>query len=230
MIDILKNKVREVARYCSTVSDIIYRRPSYSQEGEDRVLDRYFGKRGPGFYVDVGAHHPHRYSNTYIFYKRGWRGINIDAMPGSMRPFNRMRKRDINLEMGVGLTAITADFYVFNEPALNTFDENTANRYKNSGWDVREVVNVRIEPLRDILKMYLPTNTEIDFLTIDVEGNDLQVLQSNDWAQFRPRLVLVECLGSTLLDIGVQPTVAFLASVGYVPYAKTANTFVFIRS
>ncbi len=74
---------------------------SYSQEGEDMVLRRLFEQKTVGYYVDVGAHHPKRFSNTYYFYKRGWRGINIDAMPGSMKLFNKMRPRDINVEIPV---------------------------------------------------------------------------------------------------------------------------------
>lgn len=75
---------------------------SYSQEGEDMILSRIFGDKKNGFYVDVGAHHPFRFSNTYLFYKRGWLGINIDAMPGSMRLFDRFRKNDINIESAIG--------------------------------------------------------------------------------------------------------------------------------
>lgn len=75
---------------------------SYSQEGEDMILHRIFERQCKGFYVDIGAHHPFRFSNTYLFYKRGWSGINIDAMPGSMNIFNKFRNRDINLEYGIG--------------------------------------------------------------------------------------------------------------------------------
>jgi len=99
---------------------------SYSQEGEDLILLRIFEKKRIGFYVDVGAHHPFRFSNTYRFYLRGWRGINIDPMPGSMRLFNKFRKRDINLELAVGENEDTLIYYMFNEPALNTFDEGLA--------------------------------------------------------------------------------------------------------
>ena len=81
---------------------------SFAQEGEDRVLfsllfKLHGGKHiDNGFYVDVGAHHPYYLSNTYIFYRQGWRGLNIDAMPGSMALFEKNRPRDINLESGVG--------------------------------------------------------------------------------------------------------------------------------
>src|SRR5581483_8094739 len=70
----------------------------YSQEGEDLLLARLFDGQKKGFYVDVGAHHPFRFSNTYLLYLNGWRGINIDAMPGSMAAFRKLRPRDINIE------------------------------------------------------------------------------------------------------------------------------------
>ncbi|ETD27688.1 hypothetical protein [Helicobacter canis] len=81
-----------------------YMNPSYSIEGEDRIVRALlWQKHDKGFYVDVGAHHPFRFSNTYLFYTQGWSGINIDATPGSMKAFNKYRPRDINLEVGVGM-------------------------------------------------------------------------------------------------------------------------------
>ena len=74
---------------------------AYAQEGEDLILYRIFEQTPPGFYVDIGAHHPCCFSSTYLFYQRGWRGINIDAMPGSMDLFRRIRPRDINLESAI---------------------------------------------------------------------------------------------------------------------------------
>ena len=68
-----------------------WKRHSYSQEGEDLVLRKIFKKQDKGFYVDVGAHHPKRFSNTFLLYKKGWNGINIDATPGSMKLFNKFR-------------------------------------------------------------------------------------------------------------------------------------------
>lgn len=229
MIKALKRFIRNSAKRVSAGSELNYRRVSFSQEGEDLLLDRFFGFRGPGFYVDVGAHHPHRFSNTHLFYKRGWHGINIDAMPDSMEPFRRMRKRDINLEMGVGQDSAVAKFYVFNERALNTFDEATARSHNHPGWKIERIVDVQIEPLSQILSNNLPAGTAIDFFSIDVEGHDLQVLKSNDWTRFRPTMILVECLGKGLSEIQHNDTAQFLSTVGYIPYAKTVNTFFFIQ-
>lgn len=74
----------------------------YSQEGEDMVLRKIFKNQKKGFYVDIGAHHPKRFSNTHLLYKKGWKGINIDVTPGSIKLFNQLRPRDTNLELGVG--------------------------------------------------------------------------------------------------------------------------------
>ena len=90
---------------------------SYSLEGEDMILRRVFEWKMDGFYVDVGAHHPMRYSNTYFFYKRGWSGLNIDATPGSMRLFRKWRPRDINVELAIGKEHTVMRFFEFNDPA-----------------------------------------------------------------------------------------------------------------
>src|SRR3954464_9023248 len=97
---------------------IRYMVPAYSSEGEDLILKRIFDRKTNGVYIDVGAHHPFRVSNTYLFYKRNWTGINIDPMPGSQAIFNRYRPQDINLEMGVSATRQYLTYYIFNEPAL----------------------------------------------------------------------------------------------------------------
>jgi hypothetical protein len=229
MISSLKKAVRSLSNYLAPASEMRFRNTSYSQEGEDLVLDRFFGFRGPGFYVDVGAHHPHRFSNTHMFYRRGWRSINIDAMPGSMEMFRRMRPRDINLEIGVGGESSVAKFFAFNERALNTFDEAMARSYTQPEWRIEQVIDVRVEPLANILATNVPDGTDIDFFTVDVEGRDLTVLQSNDWSRFRPRVVLVECLGKGLAGLQESDTARYLMSMGYAPFAKTVNTFFFVR-
>ena len=108
-----------------------YALKSYSQEGEDMILRRLFEKQQTGFYVDVGAHHPKRFSNTYFFYKKGWRGINIDAMPDSMIPFNKIRPRDINIEKPVSDKKQVLTYYAFNEPALNGFSKELSDTRSN---------------------------------------------------------------------------------------------------
>lgn len=208
--------------------------PSYSQEGEDRVLSSLLFKLNggkhieSGFYVDVGAHHPYRYSNTLLFYRQGWHGINIDAMPGSMTLFQKQRPRDINLENGVGRKAETLKFFVFNEPALNTFDENLAKSRCNEDWHIKATVDVPVLPLAEILKKHIPKGQRLIFFSVDVEGFDLDVLQSNDWQEYRPEVVLVETLGLSFEDLASDPLAEYLHTLGYVVYSKTVNTTFFV--
>jgi FkbM family methyltransferase len=201
---------------------------SYSQEGEDLLLWRIFNGRERGFYVDVGAHHPRRFSNTYSFYRHGWTGINIEPSPDAIRAFARERKRDTNLQMGVAERAQTLAYYVFDEPALNTFDQGLMEwRLANTPYRVLRTIPVPVERLDAILGRYLPAGRRIDFLTVDVEGLDFAVLRSNDWRQFRPQCVLVEALDTSLEDVMRGALYQFVEGHGYELFAKTFNTLMF---
>ena len=203
---------------------------SWGQEGEDMILRKLFCDKKRGFYVDIGAHHPLRFSNTQYFYLQGWNGINVDALPGSMEVFQRMRKRDINLEMGVGEEEHWAEYYMFNDPALNGFSKEISN-IRDSQPDKYKIINtckVKILPLETILQKYLTSGQKIDFLSIDVEGMDLMVLRSNDWQIFRPRCVLVEILSANLQELVNHSIVNFMNQNGYYVYAKSGNTVFFV--
>ena len=200
---------------------------SYSQEGEDLIVRRVFDRRDGGFYVDVGAHHPVRFSNTYLFYRNGWRGINIDATPGSMRLFKKIRPRDINLELAISDVSKRLTLYMFNEPALNTFDASLARQRNQGMYRIIAEQQMTTKPLAEVLSSYLPEGLSPTFLTIDVEGLDLEVLHSNDWSRFRPEVVLLECLNSSLEDLPKRAEFLFMKDKGYCPFAKTLNTLIF---
>ena len=198
---------------------------SFAQEGEDCLLDRFFVGKPAGFYVDVGAHDPQRFSNTYRFYLRGWRGINVDPLPGTKRRFDRLRPRDTTLECGVSGRPGQLLYHQFAEPALNTFDDAVAKSRSTP-----PVATIRVDtlPLADILRRHLPPGQLIDFLSIDVEGLDLEVLTSNDWTAYRPTFVLAEVLRvDDLATLCRSPVVAFMDGCGYQPVARTLNTVFF---
>lgn len=205
-----------------------FSRLSFSQEGEDLLLMSFFQELSAGykgFYLDIGAHHPFRFSNTYAFYERGWSGINIDACPGSMKPFNEHRRRDINLEVAVGSGNKPLKFYCFNEPALNTLDKTIAeSRDGKNGYRITGTVDVEILSLEKILDKYLPPKQRIDFLTVDAEGVDFDILNSNDWTKYRPGFILVE----TVYSAGDRnPVQSLLLSQGYQIVGGTMRTSVY---
>lgn len=207
-----------------------YALKSYSQEGEDMILRRLFEGQKTGFYVDVGAHHPKRFSNTFFFYKKGWSGINIDAMPNCMKLFDKIRPRDINLEVPISDKKQKLKYYMFNEPALNGFLKDlTEKRDGKDNYKIISEKDMETSTLEKILEKYLPSGQEIDFMSIDVEGLDLQVLKSNNWKQFRPKFVLVEVLGCSISEIANSKEYKYLAGFGYEIFAKTVNTVIFRR-
>ena len=202
---------------------------SYSQEGEDMVLRRIFKNKSKGFYVDIGAHHPKRFSNTYYFYKLGWRGINIDATPGVMRAFNKIRPADINIEAPISSKRQTLTFYMFNEPALNGFSKLLSEQRNNTSqaYNITRTIDLDTFTLSEVLAKHLPEGQLIDFMSIDVEGLDLDVLLSNDWSRFRPKVVLVEILNGTLEELLNHEITKLLKSEGYWILSKTMNTVFF---
>jgi FkbM family methyltransferase len=207
-------------------------RLSYSQEGEDLVLARILGKLGStsGFFVDIGAHHPKRFSNTYYFYKRGWRGINVDALPGTKQLFQRMRSRDTTIECGVGSQEGVLRYFSFNEPALNTFSEEEAKKKDIAPYRIVNTLQIPVVTLKKILDENLPRGQQIDFITIDVEGFDHDVISSNDWNRYRPRVVLVELLNTEIQNLELHPTAIILEKYNYRAFAKTFNTYFFIAN
>jgi FkbM family methyltransferase len=201
---------------------------SYSQEGEDMILRRIFEGQEKGFYVDVGAHHPRRFSNTYYFYKLGWAGVNLEPNPDALIAFKTDRPRDTNLQVGISDVKSVLKYYSFDEPALNTFDESVVkSRLADTSYKVIQIADVAVERLDTVLKEYLPRDQAIDFLTVDVEGLDLAVLRSNDWHLFRPKYVLAEALNMTLEEAIKGDLVLFMRAQGYALFARTYNTIIF---
>lgn len=145
-----------------------------------------------GFYVDVGAYHPSLFSNTYFFYINDWRGINIEARPGSAALFDQMRPKDINLELGVSTERGEMTYYfIADDSTMNSFSRDFLEHIGMLGSVTREIP-VAVLPLAEILERHLPAGRAIDFMSVDVEGHDMEVLASNDWERFRPRFVVVE--------------------------------------
>jgi FkbM family methyltransferase len=205
-----------------------YALKSYSQEGEDMILRRVFENQTTGFYVDVGAHHPKRFSNTYFFYKKGWYGINIDAMPGSMKSFNKIRPKDINIEKPVSDKKQVLTYYAFNEPALNGFSKDLSKERDGKGkYFIKFSQNIETTTLEEILDENLPQNQKIDFLSIDVEGLDFTVLKSNNFNKYKPKFILIEILKSCLSEIENNEITKFLKKHNYLIYAKSVNTVIF---
>lgn len=204
---------------------------SFAQSGEDLILKSFLLEEKPyGFYVDVGAHHPKRFSNTYRLYRRGWRGINIDATPGSMAAFRRARPRDINIEAAIGPPGRELRFFLFKDGALNTCDPKLMSQHAAEGRPPIKEVVVETKPLSAVLVQHVPPNVTIDLMTVDVEGADYDVLASNDWNRYSPEYILVECLETlTLAQVRSLRIDELLSAHHYSAVAKSINTLLYKR-
>ena len=198
----------------------------FSQEGEDIILENIFARKKIGFYVDIGAHHPTRFSITQKLSLSGWRGINIDANPDCFDAFQEMRKRDINLICGISDVESELTYYKFHEPALNTFSkEKYESLIKETHYKLKETLKISTQRLESVLSKYVPENTEIDLMSIDVEGFEMNVLKSNDWNRFSPNVILLEDVSYQLEDLYKNPCHVFLKEKVTQPLPKPARPF-----
>lgn len=202
-----------------TQIDWKYLRFSCSQFGEDLIVSSLL-PGASGFYVDVGAYHPAQISNTYLLYRRGWRGVVIDANPDLAAPFRRRRPRDILVSAAVS-DAPGDGWFEVREAGPSSSLRQDAGPGPAPG--VERVVKVRVRTLASILNEHLPARQAIDYLDVDCEGADLAVLRSNDWQRYRPKVISVE-------DAAPRATSAIcglLTQRGYEFFAETGVTRLF---
>lgn len=165
------------------------RRISYAQNGEDILLDRFFGAR-TGTYVDIGAHHPVYDSNTCFFYERGWHGVNIEPLPALHRLFRELRPRDLNLAVAVSDANGELPFYEIPDcSGLSTLAEEIAARHSAAGCRVAEG-RVAVRTLARLIGEY--NIAPPDFLSIDVEGHEERVIAGMPLDRWRPAVLVVE--------------------------------------
>lgn len=201
---------------------------SYSQEGEDVLLKRIFDKKeSEGFYVDIGAHDPIRFSNTYSFYLQGWKGINIDPLPGSSAKFKDLRPNDISLEVGISSNEGKMRYYMFEEHAFNTFSDQTCEMHKKKSRLV-EAKEIKTYKLSSILSEHCH-HQEIDFMSVDVEGLEIEVLDSNDWNAFSPKVVLIEDFKFQINNDQLTPTDMYMQAKGYKVFSKMFHSVLYIN-
>ena len=165
---------------------------SYSQYGEDLVIDGILGCKANGFFIDIGANDPMILNNTKRFYDRGWSGINIEPDPRAFNKIIQERPLNINLNIGIGPSNEISPFYLLSADTLSSFDIHDAKRNCRIHHEkIIETVNIHMHPLVDVFCQYVK-DSDVDFMSIDAEGFEMAILKSNDWERFRPKLILIE--------------------------------------
>lgn len=208
---------------------------SYAQCGEDLIIDFLFTwvlHINKPAYLDIGAHHPHNFNNTYLFYKKGCRGVNIEPDPLLFAHFDKMRSRDVNINKGVGFKngINLADFYIMSSKALNTFSKEVAEEItQESEISIEEIKQIPLVGINDLMQQYFK-EIPPDLLSLDVEGLDHDILKSLDFNRWSPKVICVETILFTEQRIiqKHQPIIDFLLDKGYFCYADTSINSIFV--
>lgn len=165
----------------------------YSQNREDLTLASFFPDTKDGFYVDVGAYDPDEDSVTKLFYLRGWHGINIEPQPSGYALFEKKRKRDINLNIGISDKKGELRLRTYTSGGLSTFSEGVKRQYEvRPSSDTKEFKEITV-PVRPLKEVFAENKVaHIHFMKVDVEGYEYEVLESNDWDKYRPEVLCIE--------------------------------------
>lgn len=211
---------------------------TFSQAGEDILIRNYFYERlargDRGTYLDIGAYHPFRQSNTYYLYRCGWRGVNVDPRPGVKDLFDKYRPEDTTLEVAVSSNTDSIDYFCFDDaPLLNT---SSSEFVKQLGSENRISRSIKVPTvgMDSILREHFQGSNRLDFLSMDIEGSEEDALASLTWDKYRFKLIAIEISGHALDDISEAPASRLLIQNGYEMFARvnlstpTVNTVFFV--
>ena len=164
------------------------KRRTYSQNKEDLFISEYFKNKKQGFYLDIGAYHPIKFSNTQLLYNKGWHGMNIDLNQVSIDCFKIIRKRDNNIRAAISNKIIKKKVYSndFFHPT-NSLVEKHFKKH-NEHFSEKNIFYLKTRRINNLI------SRKIDFLNIDIEGLDLKVIKDIKLKKLRPELICVEML------------------------------------
>ncbi len=203
---------------------------SFAQFGEDLVasgLLSAIGVQKPS-YMDIGAYEPIRSNNTYLFHRRGGRGVLVEPNVALTPKLKRKRPGDTVLTAGIGITDVAeADYYVLSDDELNTFEKDQADRLTRE--TTTKLVKVVKMPLLNINRVIAEHfgGTAPDFLSIDIEGLDFAVLRTLDFTRFRPKVICAETIVTATMRHNPD-TLALMAEKGYELRGMTHPNTLFV--
>ena len=167
-----------------------------AQSGEDKYIIKLFDEDFKGKFLDIGCYHPTRHNNTYELYKKGWSGINIHLNPLTIELFDFMRPKDVNINIGISDKDAEKELYFIDElDTQNTIDKNQLEflkKHHNINQDQIIVKKIQTKNLETILNEYQFYN--IDFMNLDIEGHELQVLKTLDFKKIKIKYLCIEMI------------------------------------
>lgn len=208
---------------------------SYSMCGEDIIVKFIFDilKIDKPTFIDIGANHPYRGNNTFLLYKNGSRGINIEPNIFLWKKLKKHRKKDINLNIGISDRVGELDFYKISPNAMSTFSEKEAYRLKNEyGYDIEDIKTIKVDIVNNIINKYC-NGIFPDFLSLDAEGLDEQILKSIDFERTAPIIIVTETVDYSPTykeNLKRNDIISFMQSKGYIAYADTMINTIFVKN
>lgn len=201
---------------------------SYAQNFEDVILWRVLKHIRNGFYIDVGANDPETDSVTKAFYDKGWCGLNLEPVDEWYNKLENERPRDINLKIFAGSQKGNIDFYTIANTGLSTCDESIAKRHEKDLAVEVVKTNVPVDTLTAIISHH--EISTINFLKIDVEGAEKEVLLGIDLESIRPWIILVEStLPLTTIDTNIEWEEILVSANYCLAYSDGLNRFYLAR-
>ncbi|MCL2078869.1 MAG: FkbM family methyltransferase [Oscillospiraceae bacterium] len=197
----------------------------YPLHGEDVAVYMIFKciNKNRFTYIDLGANHPFHGSNTAILYSNGCRGICVEANPDIIKMLKQFRPEDIVLNVGVGVQPGVLPYYMFETNVYNTFSIDAAKCYEAVDQKIAETRMIPVMTANEII-MHYANNKWPDFLQIDIEGWDYDVLKSCDFSQNAPSVICSE-----VGDANVQNMNCMLDEKGFSPFYRTVSNMIYIR-
>ncbi len=204
-----------------------------SQFGEDKKILKLFKEKTNGTYLDLGCFHPLRQNNTYLLYKLGWKGINIDLNPLTIELFNVARPNDINICVAISKKKGSKDLFFDNElSSLNTINKNHTLFLKKAFNQINlKKRKIKTNTLNNILKKY--KINKIDFMNIDIEGNELEVLKTINFNKINIKVICIEIVNyefySKKIKINKKKIFNILKKNKYNLRFKTFVNYIFVK-
>lgn len=234
MIRKIKNLIRKfIFFFIKPEIRVVNKYNTYSQAGEDRVLTFLFidKKISKLSYLDIGTNDPINANNTYLFYSRGYRGVCVEADSSIIPLIKDKRAEDIIIHAGISVSdKKMADFYKFEAKGLNTFDKEEALRRESFGNNkIKEIVKVPLIGINQIIRENFKTYP--DFISIDIEGLDYEVLKSLDFVKYPIPVICAETCTYSENHIRKKDysIIDFLKTKGYEVYADTYINTIFVN-
>ena len=189
-------------------------------EGEDLIISDLTKNIKNGFYVDAGCYHPLHLSNTYLLYKRSWTGINIDISEFSIKLFNYLRPNDVNINSAVSNMEKEISFYYQKKLSqLSTIKKAISNERMQGNIKEKKIKSLK---LNSILNQSKFKNRQIDFLNIDVEGADFEVLKSLNFTIYEPKIICIEIMEKNIFESEIYN---FLRDINYKKIWSSKSSF-----